>query len=217
MNRFLADVAQLLQRMARKRELLRGRLLTLLGTTAGERFGIGPGVDIRYPGMLMVGADVMIEGPGFLHCLSSGGVRIGDNTILARNVHLHCGGTDEDYTHGYFSIGSNCYIGPNAVLGASGGIAIGDNVLFGPNVTISSENHLFDSLLAPICKQGVRRQGVTIESDCWIASGVTVLDGAMIGRGSVIAAGAVVTKSVPPYSVVAGVPGRVIRMRDDGK
>jgi acetyltransferase-like isoleucine patch superfamily enzyme len=147
--------------------------------------------------------------PGYLHCLSQRGVRIGSHTSIARNVHLHCGGTPEDYAHGHFEIGERSFIGPNAVMGAGGGIVIGNHVLFGPDVVVSSENHCFDDPSLRIRNQGVRRRGVVIEDDCWIASKAVVLDGVMIWQGSVVAAGAVVTQDVPPYSVVAGV--RVVR------
>ena len=65
----------------------------------------------------------------------------------------------------------------------------------------------------PIMKQGVKREFVKIEDDCWIAANTVILAGVTIGKGSVIAAGSVVNKDVPPYSVVAGVPAKVIKSR----
>ncbi|NLG26918.1 MAG: acyltransferase, partial [Chloroflexi bacterium] len=67
----------------------------------------------------------------------------------------------------------------------------------------------------PMRDQGVAREPIVIEDDCWIASGAIVLAGVTIGRGSVVAAGSVVTHDVPPYSVVAGMPARVLRSRRD--
>jgi acetyltransferase-like isoleucine patch superfamily enzyme len=64
-------------------------------------------------------------------------------------------------------------------------------------------------------EQGVTQKGIVIEDDCWIAANSIILDGVTIGRGSVVAAGAVVSKSVPPYSVVAGVPARIIKSRNN--
>ena len=66
-----------------------------------------------------------------------------------------------------------------------------------------------------IIDQGVSCKGVTIEDDCWLGSRCIILDGVTVGKGSVIAAGCVVTKSVPPYSIVAGVPGKVLRLRGE--
>ena len=65
-------------------------------------------------------------------------------------------------------------------------------------------------------EQGVTRQFVVIEDDCWIASHSVILAGVTVGRGSIVAAGSVVTTDVPPYSIVAGVPARVIRPRQAG-
>ena len=64
-----------------------------------------------------------------------------------------------------------------------------------------------------IKEQGVKREFVKIEDDCWIAANTVILAGVTIGRGSVIAAGSVVTKDVPPYSIVGGVPANVIKSR----
>lgn len=195
----------------RRRELLRGWWLQRRGVTAGRRFGVQPGVRILYPRCLDVGDDVTFEGPSYLHCLSERGVRIGSHTSFAHNLWLHCGGTPEDYAHGFLTIGDHSFVGPNAVLGAGGGIHIGNHVLFGPDVVVSAENHRFDDTGTLIAEQGVVRQGVVIEDNCWIASRAVILDGVTIGRGSVVAAGAVVTRDVPPGSIVAGVPARVIR------
>jgi len=67
----------------------------------------------------------------------------------------------------------------------------------------------------PIRLQGVTRQGIVIEDDCWIGAKVTFLDGAHVGRGCVIAAGAVVRGEIPAYSIAAGVPARVIKSRKE--
>ncbi len=205
----------ILMKWERRQELLRGWWLRQRGARAGVRFGVGPGLRVLYPECLSVGDDVTIEGPGYLHCLSERGVRIGSYTSIARNVHLHCGGEPGDYAHGYFEIGDHCYIGPNAVMGAGGGIRIGSHVLFGPDVLISSENHRFDNPDELIRSQGVVRCGVVIQAGCWVASKAVILDGVTLGAGSIVAAGAVVVRDVPPKAIVAGVPARVIRYRGD--
>ncbi len=200
-------------RIERRLQLLRGHIARWRGVRAGERFGLGRGVRILYPGYLQVGDDVTIEDYGYLHCLSAGGVRIGSHTGIARNLSLHCGGAAGEYSQSFFSIGEHCYIGPNAVLGPSGGIEIGSHVLIGPGLTISSENHRFDDPDRSIYAQGVEPGTVHIADDCWIASNVTILAGVTLGAGCVVAAGAVVTRDVAPNSIVGGVPARLLRMR----
>lgn len=201
------------QRLVRHLQLWRGRIARWRGVQAGQRFGLGRGVCIIYPRWFKVGDDVTIEDYSYLHCLSRGGVYIGSYTSIARNLWLHCGCTLEDYDHGFFSIGEYSFIGCNAVIGASGGIRIGDHVAIGPNVTIASENHRFDNPNLRIDQQGVERKGVMISNDCWIGSNVTILDGVTVGESSILAAGAVITKNIPPFSIAAGVPARIIRDR----
>jgi acetyltransferase-like isoleucine patch superfamily enzyme len=76
-------------------------------------------------------------------------------------------------------------------------------------------NHRFDDVNRPIWTQGESRIGIRIEDGVWIGANATILDGCTVGEGSVVAAGAVVTRDVPPLSVVAGVPARVVRMRGE--
>ncbi len=200
-------------RAERKLELLRGWLVKLRGARIGRRFGTGNNVRIEYPRCLQAGDDVSIESNSFLHCLAARGVVIGSHTSFGRNLWLHCGGTAEDYTQGWFEIGDYSYIGPNGVMGAGGGIKIGSHVQMGPNVTITAENHRFDNADMRIDQQGVYHQGVVIEDDVWIGGRATILDGVTLGRGSVIGAGAVVTRSIPAFSIAIGVPAKVIRTR----
>ncbi|NJM72477.1 MAG: acyltransferase [Scytonema sp. RU_4_4] len=80
---------------------------------------------------------------------------------------------------------------------------------------IYANNHNFADLTRPMKSQGVTSKGIVIENDCWLGTGVKVLDGVRIGCGSVIGAGAVVTKDIPPYSIAVGVPARVIAQRGD--
>jgi acetyltransferase-like isoleucine patch superfamily enzyme len=200
-------------RVSRRLELLRGWWMQRRGVTAGIRFGLGAGVRLLYPRCLSAGSEVTIEGPGYLHCLSARGVRIGSHTSIDRNLWLHCGGKPDDYAHGYFEIGEHSYIGCNAVMGAGGGIRIGNYVRIGQCVNIHSENHNFSDPTRLIKDQGVSYEGVLIEDDVWIGSKATILDGVTVGRGAVIGAGAVVTRSIEPFAIVAGVPARVIGFR----
>ncbi len=118
-----------------------------------------------------------------------------------------------DHEHGFFSIGEYSYIGCNAVIGAGGGIQIGNHVLIGQSVNLHAENHNFSDPELRVDQQGVTYQGIIIEDDVWIGSKATILDGVRIGKGAVIAAGAVVTKSIPDYAIAMGVPARIVGSR----
>lgn len=118
---------------------------------------------------------------------------------------------------GNISIGNNVGLNYGVWIAANmhqnGGIIIGDNVLVGPYTIIHSGNHRFNDLAAPIYKQGSEFKTIIIEDDVWIAARCTILSGVRLGKGSVIAAGAVVTKDVPPYSIVGGIPAKIIAKR----
>jgi acetyltransferase-like isoleucine patch superfamily enzyme len=84
----------------------------------------------------------------------------------------------------------------------------------GQYVSFHSENHIIDRTDIPIRLQGVVRKGIVIEDDCWVGAKVTFLDGCHVGRGCVVAAGAVVRGEIPAYSIIGGVPAKVIRSRE---
>lgn len=137
---------------------------------------------------------------------------MGDDVSIARDSILVCTGVIANKGVG-ISIGSGTGINAGAYLGGQGGISIGKQVIIGPGVKIFSENHNFTNVAIPIKDQGVSRKGVSIGDNCWIGAAVTILDGVSIGSGSVIAAGSVVTRSVPENSVAAGVPAKIIKNR----
>jgi acetyltransferase-like isoleucine patch superfamily enzyme len=135
-------------------------------------------------------------------CLENG-------VVLERNVDI--GALDETT---FIHIGQNAFIGPGTCIAGPGNIKIGKNCLIAAQSGIFANNHNFADLELPIREQGVTRQGIVIEDDCWLGSGVKVLDGVTIGQGSVIGAGSIVTKDIPPLSVAVGVPARVIKKRE---
>jgi acetyltransferase-like isoleucine patch superfamily enzyme len=113
-------------------------------------------------------------------------------------------------------IGDRCVIGRNATITAHREIRIGDDVWTGNDVFISDQNHAWDDPSLPIGAQAQEPRPVVIGDGAWIGHGAIVLPGVVIGRRAVIAAGAVVTVSVPDFSVVGGVPARLIGpARDD--
>ena len=118
----------------------------------------------------------------------------------------------------YLGFGRDIVIGDNSGLGIGvelhGPLTIGSNVMIAPSVMIHTQNHRFSSLTTPIGHQGYDEPlPVVIEDDVWVGARAIILPGVTIGQGSVIGAGAVVAKTVPPYSIVVGNPGRVVRNR----
>jgi maltose O-acetyltransferase len=112
----------------------------------------------------------------------------------------------------YVTIGDNSGIGVNASLPSK--ISIGKDVMMGPDVLILSQLHNFDDLTIPMIEQGVSEfKKVIIEDDVWIGARVVIMPGIKIGKGSIVGVGAVVTENVPPYSIVGGIPAKVIKYR----
>ena len=115
-------------------------------------------------------------------------------------------------------LGNDISINSGAVfLSTKARIIIGDHVIFGPNVTVVTGDHRIDLKEKPISsvtddeKLLENDEDVVFEGDNWIAANATILKGVVVGKGSVVAAGSVVVKNVPPFSVVGGVPAKVIK------
>ena len=113
------------------------------------------------------------------------------------------------------TIGDGCWIGIRNSFACIKSIEIGKDVLFAGYVHITDHSHGFENIDEPIMKQPlISKGGVVIEDQCWLGFGCEILSGVHIGKHSVVAAHAVVTKDVPPYSVVAGNPARIIKRYD---
>lgn len=126
-------------------------------------------------------------------------------------------GKNVNFEHGArfdsdLSIGDGSGVGIRCSLGGS--VRIGENVMMGPECVLLAHNHSFDRLDIPMCQQGFdEEKPVRIGNDVWIGTRVIILPGVTVGDHSVIGAGAVVTKDVPPWSVVGGVPAKILKMR----
>lgn len=126
---------------------------------------------------------------------------------------------DGTYTFGTISLGSDVFLGLEPQISTISSIRIGSRVMFGPRVAILGGNHNTGEVGRFMFDVHEKRPGddpgVIIEDDVWVGASVIILPGVTIGRGSIVGAGSVVTRRVPPYSVVAGSPARIIRMRWD--
>ena len=107
----------------------------------------------------------------------------------------------------FISLGKNVFINHNCSFLDIGGITIEDDVQIGPSVNLTSENHPLD----PADRKTVILQPIVIKQNAWIGAGATILPGVTIGENAVVAAGAVVSRDVPPNTVVAGIPAKVVK------
>ncbi|WP_139278402.1 acyltransferase [Rhodococcoides fascians] len=174
---------------------------------------VGRSVKIRAKRCLKLGRGVTLDDGSYIDAMSSGGVSIGSNSSVGKNTRIECVGSLKHLGKG-LTVGSNVGLGTDSLYGCAGGISVGDNTIVGNFCSFHSENHVSTSLSVPIRDQGVTHQGIAIGENCWIGSRVTVLDGANIGNGCIIAAGAVVAAGeYLPNAVYGGVPARFLKER----
>jgi acetyltransferase-like isoleucine patch superfamily enzyme len=179
-------------------------ILTMSGVAGIER-----GVRLRFASHVSLGNGSYIDQGVYLHACPRG-ISIGRNSLVMHGSILHVYNF-RDLPHAGIWVGDDSLIGELNVIRGQGGVRIGNRVYTSPMVQLVAVNHRFDDVSRPFVDQGITAQGITIEDDVWIGSGAVVTDGVTIGKGAVVAAGAVVTRDVPPYTVVGGVPARVLR------
>ncbi len=140
------------------------------------------------------------------------GIYFGNRVSIGYRTRIECTGSFSNIGKG-FRCGNNCGLGTDSFYGAAGGIEIGNNVIVGNYVSMHSENHNYSDSSIPIKDQGVNHKGIYIGDNCWIGAKVTILDGSVIGSGTVVAAGAVVTGVFPDNVILGGIPARIIKKR----
>lgn len=152
------------------------------------------GTNLKFGQMLLKG-----EKQTLLRLVLEGNNRIGSNCIIQGSKVM--------------TMGRNSFCGSFCVFGVNSAIKIGRNVMISDAVTIRDTDHRFSEIDVPMMNQGIDTEPVLIADNVWIGHGAIILKGVNIGEGAVVAAAALVTKDVPEYAVVGGVPARVLKYR----
>jgi len=169
-------------------------------------------VRLRFADHIKLGNGVYLDEGVYLHACPQG-IEIGPRTIVMHGAILHVYNF-RDMPQSGIKIGKDSLIGEYSVIRGQGGVQIGDRVYTSPFTQIIAVNHVFDNPARPFIDQGITAEGIIIEDDVWLGAGVIITDGVKVGKGAVVAAGAVVTKDVPPHTVVGGVPAKLIKAID---
>ena len=166
--------------------LLRGILIKKLMKKSGKNISLGVGVTIK----------------GYKN------IEMGSNITIMEYSRLYA----EDAV---LTLGNNIGINSNTTIDAScgGNITIGDNVIIAQNVVLRASNHKYNDIDIPIIQQGHTGGQIIVGNDCWIGANAVITPNVKIGDHSIVAAGAVVTKNVESFSIVGGVPAKLIRKR----
>ena len=175
--------------------------------TLGHRPRIFPPLLLSGARRIHVGNDTRIEAYVALTVAPEGRIDVGSECELRSFARL-------DADTGHITLGDRCSVNSFCLLDGYGGLSIGDDVRIASNSVILSSSHRHDQVDVSIHSQGVERRPTVIENDVWIGAHVVVTGGVRIGAHSIIGAGAVVLKDIPPRSVAAGVPARVVRSRE---
>jgi len=191
--------------------LLRGIFYRLILNIEGWA-GIENNVRLRFADQIRLGKGSYLDQATYLHACP-GGIDIGAGTLVMHGAVLHVYNF-RNLPHAGISIGKDSLVGEYSVIRGQGGVRIGDRVYTSPFSQLIAVNHVFDDPSRPFVEQGITAEGIVVEDDVWIGSGAIITDGVHVGKGAVIAAGSVVTKDVPPHTVVGGVPAKVIREID---
>lgn len=193
--------------------LLRQLFWPRLFGSCGRKAAFGRGIVLRHPKRIHLGDSVVISEGCILDARNQEtdrAITLGNDVILSTNVMLSC-------KNGSIAIGDSTGINAGTIIQSTSNcpVSIGaDGILGQMCFVIGGGSYNIDRLDVPIRMQGIKGDGgVEIEQDVWLGGKVTVLGGSRIGAGSVVAAGAVVTRPMPAYSIAKGVPARVTGSR----
>lgn len=191
--------------------LLRGKFYPMLFGKIGRGVIFGANIVIRHPKKIFIGDNVIIDDNVLLDAKGSenSGITLRDDVFIGRNSILSCKG-------GEIVLEERANVGFNCEIFSSNRVVIGkDNLIAAYTYIVGGGNYKLDRTDIPINQQPDfdGKGGVMTEEDVWLAAHVVLLDGTKVGRGSVIAAGAIVSGEIAPFSIVGGVPAKIIKSR----
>jgi len=170
----------------------------LLGEVYKKILNLHPSIRIHKTAKISYNSKIRIK--------FGGSIVIGEGTEILDGVRIYTYG-------GNIKIGNRCSINHLTIIYGHGGTTIGNDVLIAGHSMIIPNNHLFNRLDTPISSQGNSSIGIIIMDDVWIGHSSSILDGVIIGSGSIVGAGSVVTKSIKNLSIATGVPAITKRIR----
>lgn len=189
--------------------VLRGLVYRLVLGAVGSGCLIEPNVRWLVPRRIFLGRRVMVGEGCFLDANTAAGrIELQDDVWLSRASLIVAGRSE-------VVIGPQTYVGHRCLFYGHNGIHIGRDVLLANDVQLICGNHTFDRRDVPIRAQAPCGAPIVIGDDVWLGASAIVLGGVTVGQGCVVGAGAVVTKSLPPYSIARGVPAQIVGVRGD--
>jgi acetyltransferase-like isoleucine patch superfamily enzyme len=187
---------------------LRGVAYKPLLASLGRGSALGRGIVVRNPGRISIGERVLIDERCILDARGhADGLRLDDGVLVSRETMMQC-------KDGPIHVKGRVNFGVRCLVTSIGGVEIGEETLLAAGATVGGGRYHLESRDQSIASQGSYSRGpVVIGPQAWLGAHAIVLDGVRIGRGAVVAAGAVVTEDVPDFAIVGGIPARVLKIR----
>jgi acetyltransferase-like isoleucine patch superfamily enzyme len=184
------------------------KIIVFTGDYLWKQFSIYNYQKIKQNQNIQLGLNVKISPTSRIETRYGGSIKIGNGTEILDGVLILTYG-------GNIEIGENCSINPYTVIYGHGNTFIGNDVLIAGHCMIIPNNHSYADSQIPIRLQGTSRIGISIMDNVWIGHGCTILDGCQIERGVIVAAGSVVRGEIEENTIVAGIPAKVIKKRNN--
>lgn len=187
---------------------LRSRVYPVLCRKVGPRTIFGKHVMLRCPSRISLGSHVNVDDGVVLDAKGDKStIEIGDRILIGRNTIFSCHDAS-------IRLGSFLSVGPGCVISSRSRVEIGSYVQIGAGTQLMAGSHTYEDPEKPSILQARVSKGIIVEDNVWLGNASIILDGVTVGRNSIVGAGSVVSKDVPPYSMVLGNPARVIAKRE---